>query len=343
MIIRSRAPLRLGLAGGGTDVSPYCDEHGGAVLNLTIDMYAYTIIEPMDNGRVHFYAADIDQHFEADADGAAMEIADPLILHRAVYRRIVNQFNDGRPLPCKITTFCDAPPGSGLGTSSTVVVSLLKAFVEWLNLPLGEYEIAHLAFEIERIDAGLGGGRQDQYAATFGGVNFMEFLADDRVIVNPLRIKNWIMSELETSLVLFNSGTSRSSAKIIAEQTKNLSHHSGTTLDAMHELKRDAFHMKECLLRGDFDRLASCMRKSWDAKKRLAANVSNSMIDNVVEQAMAAGARAGKVSGAGGGGFVTFLVDPERRVSVINTLSRMEGRVMTCHFTRHGTEGWKIL
>ena len=343
MIIRSRAPLRLGLAGGGTDVSPYCDEYGGAVLNLTIDMYAYTIIEPTDNGRVHFYAADIDQHFESEADGAVLEIADPLILHRAVYRRIVNQFNDGKPLPCKITTFCDAPPGSGLGTSSTVVVSLLKAFVEWLNLPLGEYEIAHLAFEIERIDAGLGGGRQDQYAATFGGVNFMEFLADDRVIVNPLRIKNWIMSELETSLVLFNSGTSRSSAKIIAEQTANLSHHSGTTRDALHELKREAFQMKECLLRGDFDRLAQCMRKSWDAKKRLAANVSNTMIDNVVEQALAAGARAGKVSGAGGGGFVTFLVDPERRVSVINTLSRLEGRVMTCHFTRHGTEGWKIL
>jgi D-glycero-alpha-D-manno-heptose-7-phosphate kinase len=224
-----------------------------------------------------------------------------------------------------------------------VVVSLLKAFVEWRNLPLGEYEIAHLAFEIERIDAGLGGGRQDQYAATFGGVNFMEFLAADRVIVNPLRIKNWIMSELETSLVLFNSGTSRSSAKIIAEQTQNLSHHSGTTLEAMHELKRDAFQMKESLLRGDFDGLAWCLRKSWEAKKRLAANVSNAMLDNVVEQALDAGARAGKVSGAGGGGFVTFLVAPERRVSVINTLQRLEGRVMTCHFTRHGTEGWKIL
>jgi D-glycero-alpha-D-manno-heptose-7-phosphate kinase len=341
MIIRSRAPLRLGLAGGGTDVSPYCDRHGGAVLNVTIDLYAYTIIEPTDDGKIRFTACDIDGTFEAAAD-EAMEIGYPLILHRAVYRRIVKQFNGGRPLSCHITTFCDAPPGSGLGTSSTMVVSLVKAFVEWLNLPLGEYEIAHLAFEIERLDAGLGGGRQDQYAATFGGVNFMEFLAGDRVIVNPLRIKNWIISEMETSLVLFNSGVSRSSASIIQEQTDNLTAKSGTTLEAMHEIKADAYGMKESLLRGDFDNLAGFMRKSWDAKKRLASSISNDHIDQVVEAALCAGARAGKVSGAGGGGFMTFLVDPSRRVAVIRALSREEGQVMTCHFTRHGTEGWKI-
>jgi D-glycero-alpha-D-manno-heptose-7-phosphate kinase len=342
MIIRSRAPLRLGLAGGGTDVSPYCDEHGGAVLNATIDLYAYTIIEPTDDGRVCFVATDIDGRFEAAAD-AEFAVADPLILHRAVYRRIVAQFNGGRPLPCRITTFCDAPPGSGLGTSSTMVVSLVKAFVEWLNLPLGEYEVAHLAFEIERIDAGLGGGRQDQYAATFGGVNFMEFSPNDRVIVNPLRVKNWIVSELETSLVLFDSGVSRSSARIIREQTDNLTRHAGSTLAAMHALKQDAFQMKECLLKGDFAGLAACMRRTWESKKRLADNVSTGPIDAVVEAALAAGARAGKISGAGGGGFVTFLVAPERRVEVIRALSAHGGRVMTCHFTRHGTEGWKIL
>ncbi len=343
MIIRARAPLRLGLGGGGTDVSPYCDLHVGVVLNVTIDMYAYTIIEPADNGRVSFKASDIDGYFEAPAD-AAMEVANPLILHRAVYRRMVADYNGGRPLPCRVTTFCDAPPGSGLGTSSTMVVSLVKAFVEWLNLPLGEYEIAHLAFEIERIDAKLGGGRQDQYAATFGGVNFMEFHPHDRVIVNPLRVKNWIMSEFETSLVLFNSGVSRSSASIIAEQTNNLASTTNTTtLDAMHEIKADAIGMKECLLRGDFANFANFMRKSWHAKKRLAHSVSNSRIDHVVETALASGALAGKVSGAGGGGFITFLVDPPRRVDVIRALGREDGQVMICHYTRHGTEGWKLL
>lgn len=341
MIIRSRAPLRLGFAGGGTDVSPYCDRFGGAVLNVTIDLYAYTIIEPTTDGRVTISAPDIDSRCEVMADDA-MELTGPLILHRAVYRRIVAQFNGGRPLSCRITTFCDAPPGSGLGTSSTMVVSLVKAFVEWLNLPLGEYEIAHLAFEIERIDAGLGGGRQDQYAATFGGVNFMEFHRDDRVIVNPLRVKNWIISELETSLILFNSGVSRSSARIIKEQTDNLTSHSGTTLDAMHAIKEDAFRMKECLLKGDFDTFATCMRETWESKKRLADNITSKPIDHTVQAALDAGARAGKISGAGGGGFLTFLVVPERRVDVIRALGRRDGQVMTCHFTRYGTEGWKI-
>jgi len=342
MIIRARAPLRLGLGGGGTDVSPYCDVYSGAVLNVTIDMYAYTILEPAADGRVVFTASDIGESFEAAADGD-MLVEPPLILHRAVYRRMVADFNDGRPLPCRITTFCDAPPGSGLGTSSTMVVSLIKAFVEWLDLPLGEYEIAWLAYEIERIDAGLGGGRQDQYAATFGGVNFIEFHPQDRVIVNPLRVKNWIMSEFETSLVLFNSGVSRSSAAIIAEQTDNLTtDRGGRTLDAMHEIKADAIGMKECLLKGDFIHFAGFMRKSWQAKKRLAGSVSNNHIDHVVETALEAGAQAGKVSGAGGGGFITFLVNPARRVDVIRALGREEGQVMTCHTTQNGTEGWKL-
>jgi D-glycero-alpha-D-manno-heptose-7-phosphate kinase len=342
MIIRSRAPLRLGLAGGGTDVSPYCDRYGGAVLNATIDLYAYTIIEPTCDGRVKFSAPDLRENFEAPAD-AAMELGDPLILHRAVYRRIVNQFNGGKPLPCRITTFCDAPPGSGLGTSSTMVVSLLKAFVEWLNLPLGEYEIAHLAFEIERVDAGLAGGHQDQYAATFGGVNFMEFYDDDRVIVNPLRIKNWIISELETSIVLFNCGVSRSSAAIIKEQVANIAESRTGSLEAMHELKADAYSMKESLLKGDIRGFANFMRKSWNAKKRIAQNVTTNHIEGIYDAAMEAGALAGKVSGAGGGGVMTLLVDPARRVDVLRALETQPGSVMICHFTKWGTEGWKIL
>ena len=205
------------------------------------------------------------------------------------------------------------------------------------------YEIARLAYEIERTDAGLAGGQQDQYAATFGGVNFMEFGGSDRVIVNPLRIKNWIISELETSMVLYDSGVSRSSAQIIEEQTDNLRTDSGTTLHALHELKSDAYRMKECLLKGDFDGLADALRKSWDDKRRLAANVSNPHVDRVMQIALEAGARAGKISGAGGGGFMAFLVAPKRRMEVIRALSEWSpGRVMPCHLSHRGTEGWKI-
>ena len=313
------------------------------MLNLTIDRYAYTIIEPTTDDRVTFSAPDTQQLFESDGI-EAMEIAEPLSLHRATYRRIMRQFNNGEAKSCRVTTFCDAPPGSGLGTSSTMVVSMVKAYVEWLNLPLGEYEIAHLAFEIERLEAGLQGGRQDQYAATFGGVNFMEFHANDRVVVNPLRIKNWIVSELEMSLVLFNSGQSRSSAAIIKEQTNNVRNQRGTTLRALHELKVDAYQMKDCLLRGDFDRLATVMRKTWDDKKQLADNVTNPHINSVMRGALAAGARAAKVTGAGGGGYIIFLVVPQRRMDVIQSLREQEqGQVMTCHLTRHGSQGWKIL
>ncbi len=340
-IVRARAPLRLGLAGGGTDTSPYCDQFGGAVLNATIDMYAYTSLNRPITGWVVFRGSDVNQELEFRA-GTISRSPIRLILHKAVYRRIVEQFNDGRPLSCRVTTFCDAPPGSGLGTSSTVVVSLVRAFTEWLNLPLGEYEIAHLAFEIEREDANLMGGRQDQYAAAFGGVNFMEFYENNRVIVNPLRVKGWIMTELETSLVLFNSGVSRSSAAIIAEQTANITSHEAKPLDAMHELKADAYGMKESLLKGNFRGFGEFMSKSWIAKKKLSSSISTQHIEQIYEAAMGAGATSGKVSGAGGGGFLTFLVDPSRRVDVIRALEKQSGRVMTCHLTTQGSEGWKI-
>ncbi len=218
MIIRARAPLRLGLAGGGTDVSPYCDLYGGCVLNATIDRYAYAVLEVLTGNKVQFCSAD-RQHFSEYQLGEAIPRNGCVDLHRAVYLYMVEQYNEGRPLPVKVTTYCDAPVGSGLGSSSTLVVAMLKAFAELLNVPLDDYALAHLAFKIERVDCGLQGGRQDQYAATFGGFNFIEFYADNRVVVNPLRIKNWIICELEASLVLFFTGVSRSSAKIISDQS----------------------------------------------------------------------------------------------------------------------------
>lgn len=341
MIIRARAPLRLGLAGGGTDVSPYCDRYGGLVLNATIDKYAYTTIQPAENGKVHFVAADRQETWEGSAL-SELTLDRKLDLHKGVYNRIVREFNGGEPLPMALTTYSDAPPGSGLGSSSTLVVSMVKAFVEWLNLPLGEYDIAHLAYEIERVEVGLSGGRQDQYAATFGGFNFMEFHDDDRVVVNPLRIKNWIISELEASLLLYFGGVSRQSAEIIDEQANNVRSNDSQAIEATHALKQEAIQMKEGLLKGDFDSLVNSMEAGWAAKKRMAKCISNPQIEESYELAKQAGMQAGKISGAGGGGFMMLLVDPAKRMNVIRALSQTEGQIYSCHFTKYGTEGWKI-
>ena len=342
MIIRARAPLRLGLAGGGTDVSPYCDQYGGLVLNAAIDKYAYTVLEPGDNGgRVRFVAADKQESWEGEAV-AEIPLDGKLDLHKGVYNRIVHDFNAGSPLPLTMTTHTDAPPGSGLGSSSTLVVSMIKGFVEWLNLPLGEYDIARLAYDIERIDVGLSGGRQDQYAATFGGFNFMEFHPEERVVVNPLRIKNWILSELEASLLLYFGGVSRDSAQIIDEQSKNVTQQDSGAIEAMHALKQEAIAMKENLLKGDFEGLVESMNAGWAAKKRMAKCISNPQIEESYELARQAGMRAGKISGAGGGGFMMLLVDPVRRMDVIRALSKTRGQIYNCHFTEIGTQGWKI-
>ena len=341
MIVRARAPLRLGLAGGGTDVSPYCDAYGGLVLNATIDKYAYTTLEPTADGRVRLVAADRQEAWEAEA-APALTLDGKLDLHKGVYNRIVRDFNRGEPLSLTLTTHTDAPPGSGLGSSSTLVVSMVKAFVEWLNLPLGEYDIARLAYDVERVDVGLSGGRQDQYAATFGGFNFMEFHPQERVVVNPLRIKNWILSELEASLLLFFGGVSRHSAQIIDEQSANVRRHDSAAIEAMHELKKEAVAMKENLLKGDFAGLVQSMEAGWQAKKRMARSISNPEIEETYELARRAGAKVGKISGAGGGGFMMLLVDPVRRMDVIAALQRTQGQIYTCHFTKYGTQGWKI-
>ena len=341
VIVRARAPLRLGLAGGGTDVSPYCDVHGGYVLNATLDRYAYAVIKTLKEPVVRFVATD-QQSEKVKTVTEPLELNGHLDLHKAVYNHMIQHYNKGQPIPLELSTFCDAPAGSGLGSSSTLVVVMIRAFAELLNLPLDDYTIAHVAYKIERVDCGLQGGRQDQYSATFGGFNFMEFYADDRAVINPLRIKNWIICELEASLVLFYTGVSRESAKIIADQSNNVKSGSIDAMDAMHGIKKEALVMKECLLRGDFSGIVESMRQGWESKKRSAKTVSNPHIEEIYNAAIASGAKAGKVSGAGGGGFMMFFVPTERRMDVIRTLNIFKGQVSNCHFTKHGTQAWRV-
>ncbi len=338
MIIRSKAPLRLGLAGGGSDVSPYSDLYGGLVLNATINLSAYCTIETLEGETVVVDAYDADTHVTCPF-GPVLEGAPDLI--RGVYARIVKDFG---PVPgaFSITTYNDAPAGSGLGTSSTMVVCILKCFAEWMNLPLGDYEIARLAYEIERKDLALAGGKQDQYAAAFGGFNYMEFLPDDIVIVNPLKIKGWIVDELESSMVLYYTGRSRSSAAIISEQQKNTSSGNATAIEAMHRIKQSSKDMKFALLKGDMAEFGRILGQAWEDKKKMAGAITNPVIQEAFDTALGAGAVAGKVSGAGGGGFMMLMVPPARKMAVVQALSRLPGQVMPFQFTERGAHAWRI-
>lgn len=341
MIVRSRAPLRLGLAGGGTDVSPFSDQHGGFVMNVTIDKFAYATLDAAPSGLAEFHA--LDAGSVQVLDPTQVDTAPgPQQLMRGVYLSISERMLGGERPAVRLRAHSDAPPGSGLGSSSTMVVALVTAFAEYFGLALGEYEIAQLAYEIERKELDLAGGKQDQYAAAFGGFNFMEFYADDRVIVNPLRIKDWIWSELEASLVLYFTGVSRSSARIIDEQSRNIREGRSDSLDAMHRLKQEAVQMKEALLRGDLSRFAEVMQSGWQAKKQSASSITNPMIDELEALAFANGAQATKVSGAGGGGFMMFVCDPAERVRLVRALSGAGGTVYDTHFTPHGASSWKI-
>jgi D-glycero-alpha-D-manno-heptose-7-phosphate kinase len=223
-----------------------------------------------------------------------------------------------------------------------MVVCILKAFIEWLSLPLGDYEIARLAYEIERIDLGLSGGKQDQYAAAFGGFNYMEFLQNDLVIVNPLKIKRWIVDELEASMVLYFTGASRESAKIIDEQKKNTSEGNNEAIEAMHQIKQSAVDMKLAILKGDVNGFSEILRMAWENKKKMASHITNPMIQEAMDAAMASGAKAGKVSGAGGGGFIMFVVEPTLKKEVEAALKQLGGFVMPFQFTEGGAHGWKI-
>ncbi len=364
MIIRSRAPLRIGLAGGGTDLESYSSRFGGNVLNVTIGMYAYCTIKPTNDGRIKIHSYDNKNSIDTEAVPELKLDGDHLILHRGVYNRIVKDYNGGKPLSFEMSTSNDAPIGSGLGTSSTMVVAILEAFNRWLALGLDEYQKAKLAYEIERIDLNLAGGKQDQYASVFGGFNFMEFKKNDETmwqdsdaigkvsntIVNPLRVNQNIVNELECSLLLYYSGKSRKSAdvqlvlakNIISDQINKTEKKNTQTIDAMKSLKENAYAMKDYVLTGNMPAFAEALRKGWEQKKKTSSIVSNKDLEETINFAMSNGAEAVKVSGAGGGGFLMLYCNPMNRQKLVNAMETLPGKIYPVTFSKHGAESWII-
>ena len=338
--IRSRAPLRIGFAGGGTDVSPFCDKYGGNILNGTITMYAYATIVPKTDGEIKIQSRDrlVYKCYRSD-ECVKPDGSNDLVL--GVYNRIVKDYMK-HPLSFEITTWVDAPPGSGLGSSSTLVVAIVGAFMEWLKLPLGEYDIAHLAYDIERNDLKLKGGKQDQFAATFGGINFMEFFNNDNVIINPLRIPSAILNELSMNLLLYYTGISRDSSKIIESQIKSAHNQKGKSFDALMQIKKQAMEMKNALLRGELNSIGELLDWGWDLKKKTSCKITNSNIDETYRIAKKAGATGGKISGAGGGGFMIFFCPRNTRYEVIEKLSEFGGEFRRFQFEKKGISTWTI-
>ncbi len=335
-IIRARAPLRISFAGGGSDVPPYVDQCGGCVLNATINRYAYVTIAPNDTQTITLKSLDYGDSVSYRIDDEVPPNDYQMDLAKGVIRRLENgALRTGFDL----FTHADCPPGSGLGASSTMVVALLGAFDRWLRIGLTRYETARLAHEIERSDLDIKGGRQDQYAAAFGGLNYMEFNGDETV-VSPLRIPPEWISELEYSLVLAYTGTSRSSSDIIADQMKNYSDGTRAAVDAVDETKALAAEMKRLLLLGRLKDFGRMLHEGWEVKKRLSQQITNSFIDGLYDAAREAGALGGKISGAGGGGFMYFFVEFDRRHAVVEALTSNGAEVVHFGFSDTGMQQW---
>jgi D-glycero-alpha-D-manno-heptose-7-phosphate kinase len=330
--VRAKAPLRISFAGGGTDVEPYPSEHGGAVLSATIDLYAFASLEPRpggeyevrtDDGSTARYTSPEDMVFDGHLD-----------LVKASLRHMAPDSGLGLHLSG------DAPPGSGLGTSSALVVAMLAAVAEQTHLPLTPYELARRAYQVERVDLRQAGGMQDQYAAAFGGFNFIEFFGPDRVVVNPLRIRPSVLNELHGSLLLCHTGITRKSGGILRRQVEG--YRAGTTLDALARIKGLAVGMKEALLTGRLDRLADGLNEGWEQKRRLAEGITNERVDELYERALKAGATAGKLLGAGGGGYLLLFCPFTERSHVADAMEEAGARVVRFHFEERGAETWRV-
>jgi D-glycero-alpha-D-manno-heptose-7-phosphate kinase len=329
---RARAPLRLSFCGGGTDVSPYPEEHGGVVLSATINQYAYASLRPRRDARVTLASLDYDMSAKYDHP-RGMRFDGQLDLLKAAIKAL--KVRRGLDL----WVHSDAPPGSGLGSSSTMMVALIGVLSEWLRQPRSGYETAELAYRVERVDLGLAGGRQDQYAAAFGGFNFIEFRRDANV-VNPLRVRPEVVRELEYRLLLCYMGQTRQSARIIERQTENYRAGRRGTVEALHRLKQQTLEMKEALLLGDVDGMGELLHDAWTSKKRLEAGISNSRVDRLYLLARRAGAIGGKMPGAGGGGYFLLLTRFDRKHRVAAALERHGAQVVPFQFEPHGLTTW---
>jgi D-glycero-alpha-D-manno-heptose-7-phosphate kinase len=335
-IIRSKAPLRISFSGGGTDVSPYVEEYGGVVLSTTIDKYAYGTLRTEYGSGITVRSLDYDVV-------AKYRTHEPLIYDGKLdlVKAVINRFHGPHVQDLEFFLHSDAPPGSGLGSSSTVVVALIGLFQRWLHLPLTHYDIARLAYEIERKDLGIQGGMQDQYAAVFGGFNFIEFTRS-AVIVNPLRIDREVLNELNYSLLLCYTGKTRLSARILETQIDAYTRHSADVLEATHQIKEVTVCLKNALLQGRLNDFGALLHDAWEYKKKLAHQITDPQIDEMYDAARQQGALGGKILGAGGGGYMLLYCPFDRKHIVARKMEELGGQIVEFGFDDGGLQTWVL-
>ena len=333
MVIRGRAPLRVSFGGGGTDVEPFCVEKGGVIIGSTINKYAYCSIIPKDTDEIIVNSLDFDMTVKYNKD-ETLEYDGKLDLVKAA----LNSMNIKQG--CEVYLQCDAPAGSGLGTSSTVMVALLSALAKWKGISLDAYELADLAYHVEREELGIAGGYQDQYAATFGGFNFIEFHGRDKVVVNPLRIKKEIINELQYNLLLCYTGNIHISANLINDQVRNYKNNNQEVIDALMEVKALGYAMKDELLKGNLNNFGKLLDYGWQSKKRTSTKISNPKIDEMYEEALKAGALGGKLLGAGAGGYLLMYCPYNLKHVVGARLQQLGGQLADWNFELRGVQSW---
>jgi D-glycero-alpha-D-manno-heptose-7-phosphate kinase len=341
-VFRSKAPLRISFAGGGTDVSPYPEERGGAVLNCTINKFAYATLEatPGDGGNVSVESLDynltINYHKASD-----LLYNGELDLVKATLKSFRLPTPDGGKDALRLFLHSDAPAGAGLGGFSTMCVALVGAFQRYLRETWTLYEVAELAYRIEREELGIRGGRQDQYAAAFGGFNFIEF-AGNRTTVNPLKIPPEVHNELAYRLLLCYTGVSHYSNDMITQQQLNFAEHRSETVEALIATKQLAVDMKNELVRGNLDEMGRLLDEGWKFKKRFTAGISNDRIDALYAKARATGALGGTLLGAGGGGYILLFCDFARKAKVARAVQDAGGGVTDFSLETNGLQTWAV-
>lgn len=338
MIYRARAPLRVSFAGGGTDLSPFVDEHGGVVLSATIDRYAYSSLRLRDDNRIVVRSLDFDSVLDTHV-GDPLHFDGNLDLIKGCLRRLCADENSyGSGIEFFLET--DAPPGSGLGASSALVVAVIGSLAEWRQLPLTKYEIAKVAWEIERKDVRIAGGLQDQYAAAFGGFNLIEFHGVDNVVVNPLRVDPDIIRELQYNMILVFTGSTRHGAQLIQQQVAGYVEHRAGVADALQRMKDLTIEAKDALLKGRLEDFAQLLHHEWEAKQRVAESVTTDRLNEMYAESRRLGVIGGKVSGAGGGGFMLLYCPFDRKAAVIDRIKLMGGEVYPVAFEPEGMQRW---